>query len=65
MILKVRDNEYCYKGRPRLKTAHQLLMVSLDLEKNLDQVNFFIFFILSISFDISKLCFYLINKIGE
>lgn len=52
MIVKVRDNEYCYKGRPRLKTAHQLLLVSLDLEKNLDQVSHIF---LSISFDISKI----------
>ncbi|KAL1201271.1 Caffeoylshikimate esterase [Cardamine amara subsp. amara] len=36
---QVRENEYCYKGRPRLKTAQQLLMVSLDLEKNLHQVS--------------------------
>ncbi|CAF2111899.1 unnamed protein product [Brassica oleracea var. botrytis] len=35
---QVRENEYCYKGRPRLKTAHQLLTTSLDLEKNLHQV---------------------------
>ncbi|CAH2064072.1 unnamed protein product [Thlaspi arvense] len=36
---QVRENEYCYKGRPRLKTAHQLLMVSLDIEQNLHQVS--------------------------
>ncbi|CAN8279380.1 unnamed protein product [Cochlearia groenlandica] len=35
---QIRENEYCYKGRPRLKTAHQLLLVSFDLEKNLHQV---------------------------
>ncbi|KFK34770.1 hypothetical protein AALP_AA5G191400 [Arabis alpina] len=35
---QVRENDYCYKGRPRLKTAHQLLLVSMDLEKNLHQV---------------------------
>uniref|UniRef100_A0A1J3GMP6 Caffeoylshikimate esterase n=1 Tax=Noccaea caerulescens TaxID=107243 RepID=A0A1J3GMP6_NOCCA len=36
---QVRENKYCYKGRPRLKTAYELLMVSLDLEKNLQQVS--------------------------
>uniref|UniRef100_A0A1D1ZFF7 Monoglyceride lipase n=1 Tax=Anthurium amnicola TaxID=1678845 RepID=A0A1D1ZFF7_9ARAE len=35
---EVRCNPYCYKGRPRLKTAHELLMASLDVEKNLCQV---------------------------
>ncbi|CAH2058731.1 unnamed protein product, partial [Thlaspi arvense] len=34
---QVRENEYCYKGRPRLKTAYELLLVSLDLEKNLHE----------------------------
>ncbi|CAA7389565.1 unnamed protein product [Spirodela intermedia] len=32
------QNPYCYKGRPRLKTAHELLLASTDLEKNLNQV---------------------------
>jgi acylglycerol lipase len=36
---QVRENKYCYKGRPRLNTAYQLLLVSLDLEKNLHQVS--------------------------
>ncbi|CAA7029447.1 unnamed protein product [Microthlaspi erraticum] len=36
---QVRENKYCYKGRPRLNTAYELLMVSLDLEKNLQQVS--------------------------
>ncbi|KFK36834.1 hypothetical protein AALP_AA4G177300 [Arabis alpina] len=36
---QVRENKYCYKGRPRLKTAYELLMVSLDLEKNLHEVS--------------------------
>ncbi|CAA6654871.1 unnamed protein product [Spirodela intermedia] len=31
-------NPYYYKGRPRLKTAHELLLTSTDLEKNLNQV---------------------------
>jgi len=41
-ILQVRENKYCYKGRPRLNTAYQLLLVSLDLEKNLHQVLIFL-----------------------
>ncbi|CAN7020214.1 unnamed protein product [Brassica oleracea var. botrytis] len=36
---QVRKNEFCYKGRPRLNTAYQLLLVSLDLEKNLQEVS--------------------------
>lgn len=36
--LKVRENPYCYKGRPRLKTANELLRISTDLEKRLDEV---------------------------
>ncbi|MQM09111.1 hypothetical protein Taro_041981, partial [Colocasia esculenta] len=36
---EVRCNPYCYKGRPRLKTAHELLTASLDVEKNLHQVS--------------------------
>lgn len=36
---QVRENEFCYKGRPRLNTAYQLLLVSLDLEKNLQEVS--------------------------
>ncbi|XP_008783604.1 caffeoylshikimate esterase-like [Phoenix dactylifera] len=35
---QVRSNPYCYKGKPRLKTGYELLMVSLDIEKNLHQV---------------------------
>lgn len=41
-ILQVRENKYCYKCRPRLNTAYQLLLVSLDLEKNLHQVLIFL-----------------------
>jgi hypothetical protein len=46
---EIRSNPYCYKGRPRLKTAYELLKVSLDLEANLlPQVSsfyrFFFFF---------------------
>ncbi|KAI4370629.1 hypothetical protein MLD38_018960 [Melastoma candidum] len=36
---EVRSNPYCYKGRPRLKTGHELLRVSLELEKTLNQVS--------------------------
>lgn len=36
--IQIRENPYCYKGRPRLKTAHELLRVSTDLENNLDKV---------------------------
>ncbi|XP_008783602.2 caffeoylshikimate esterase-like isoform X2 [Phoenix dactylifera] len=36
---EIRSNPYCYKGKPRLKTGHELLMVSLDIEKNLHQVS--------------------------
>lgn len=35
---KIRSNSFCYKGKPRLKTAYELLRVSLDIEKNLNQV---------------------------
>ncbi|XP_039132037.1 caffeoylshikimate esterase-like isoform X1 [Dioscorea cayenensis subsp. rotundata] len=35
----VRNNPYCYKGKPRLRTGHELLMVSLDIEENLDKVS--------------------------
>ncbi|KAF3579387.1 hypothetical protein DY000_02035625, partial [Brassica cretica] len=34
---QVRENPYCYKGRPRLKTANELLRISTDLEKRLDE----------------------------
>ncbi|KAF3509762.1 hypothetical protein F2Q69_00001952 [Brassica cretica] len=34
---QVRENPYCYKGRPRLKTAYELLRVSTDLEKRLNE----------------------------
>ncbi|KAJ8466804.1 hypothetical protein OPV22_029356 [Ensete ventricosum] len=36
---EIRSNPYCYKGRPRLGTAHEVLMVSLDIEKSLNQVS--------------------------
>ncbi|XP_077213052.1 caffeoylshikimate esterase-like [Tasmannia lanceolata] len=37
---EIRSNPLCYKGKPRLRTGHELLMVSLDIEKTLDQVSF-------------------------
>ncbi|KAI0501980.1 hypothetical protein KFK09_016925 [Dendrobium nobile] len=36
---EIRSNSLCFKGRPRLKTAHELLLVSLDIEKNLHQIS--------------------------
>ncbi|KAF9598016.1 hypothetical protein IFM89_023588 [Coptis chinensis] len=36
---EVRSNPYCYKGKPRLKTGNEMLKVSLDIEKNLQQVS--------------------------
>ncbi|XP_020252611.1 caffeoylshikimate esterase-like isoform X1 [Asparagus officinalis] len=36
---EVRGNPYCYKGRVRLNTARELFIVSLDIEKNLQQVS--------------------------
>nr|GMD50802.1 caffeoylshikimate esterase-like [Ipomoea batatas] len=37
-MCKVRSNPLCYKGRPRLQTGYQLLSVSLDLERRLNEV---------------------------
>ncbi|MQM19899.1 hypothetical protein Taro_052913 [Colocasia esculenta] len=37
--MEVRNNPYCYKGNPRLKTAHELLLASLDVEKKLNEVS--------------------------
>ncbi|KAG0469143.1 hypothetical protein HPP92_018471 [Vanilla planifolia] len=36
---EIRNNPHCYKGKPRLKTGYELLMVSMDIEKNLNQVS--------------------------
>ncbi|KAK8959916.1 hypothetical protein KSP40_PGU012691 [Platanthera guangdongensis] len=36
---EIRQNPLCYKGKPRLQTAKELLMVSLDIEKNLNHVS--------------------------
>ncbi|GMI87065.1 hypothetical protein like AT2G39420 [Hibiscus trionum] len=35
---EVRNNEYCYKGPPRLKSATELLRASTDIEQRLHQV---------------------------
>ncbi|XP_066338828.1 caffeoylshikimate esterase-like isoform X1 [Miscanthus floridulus] len=35
---EVRNNHYCYKGKPRLKTGYEIFMASLDIESNLDKV---------------------------
>ncbi|KAE8670709.1 Ribosomal L29 family protein [Hibiscus syriacus] len=37
-MCKVRKNEYCYKGPPRLKSAYELLRVSTDIERSLQEV---------------------------
>lgn len=31
---EIRNNPHCYQGKPRLKTAYELLKVSLNLENN-------------------------------
>ncbi|KAG6573171.1 Caffeoylshikimate esterase, partial [Cucurbita argyrosperma subsp. sororia] len=36
---QIRTNPYCYKGRPRLNTGHELLKISLDLEQRLEEVS--------------------------
>ena len=36
---KIRENPYCYKGKPRLKTGNELLRISLDLEQRLQEVS--------------------------
>ncbi|GJM92631.1 hypothetical protein PR202_ga09117 [Eleusine coracana subsp. coracana] len=38
MRKQVRSNPYIYRGKFPLKTCHELLTVSVDIEKNLDQV---------------------------
>uniref|UniRef100_A0A0E0FVH1 Serine aminopeptidase S33 domain-containing protein n=1 Tax=Oryza nivara TaxID=4536 RepID=A0A0E0FVH1_ORYNI len=38
MRKQVRSNPYIYRGKLPLKTCHELLMVSLDIEKNLHEV---------------------------
>ncbi|XP_038891440.1 caffeoylshikimate esterase-like [Benincasa hispida] len=36
---QIRENPYCYKGRPRLKTGYELLRISSDLEHKLNEVS--------------------------
>jgi acylglycerol lipase len=31
---EIRNNPYCYQGKPRLKTAYELLRISLNLENS-------------------------------
>ena len=38
LCAQIRANPYVYEGRPRLKTAYELLMISLDIEKWLHEV---------------------------
>lgn len=35
---QTRENPYCYKGRPRLKTGYELLRVSTDIEQRLQEI---------------------------
>ncbi|XVE75259.1 hypothetical protein DITRI_Ditri12bG0080900 [Diplodiscus trichospermus] len=35
---QIRENPYCYKGSPRLKTAYELLKVTSYIERSLDKV---------------------------
>lgn len=35
---EIRTNPYAYQGKPRLKTGYELLMISIDIEKRLDEV---------------------------
>ncbi|XP_020591871.1 caffeoylshikimate esterase-like [Phalaenopsis equestris] len=36
---EIRSNSLCFKRKPRLKTAHELLMVSIEIENNLHQIS--------------------------
>jgi acylglycerol lipase len=53
IYIQVRSNPYIYRGKLPLKTCHELLMVSLDIEKNLHQA---IRFRLSLSFLSGNYC---------
>ncbi|CAL0316268.1 unnamed protein product [Lupinus luteus] len=35
---QIRANPYCYKGKPRLKTAHELLRISTEIQQRLHEV---------------------------
>lgn len=37
-VLQIRANEYCYKGKPRLRTGYELLRVSTEIEQTLNEV---------------------------
>ncbi|XP_027366143.1 caffeoylshikimate esterase-like [Abrus precatorius] len=36
---EIRANEYCYKGKPRLRTGYELYRVSTDIEQRLHEVS--------------------------
>ncbi|MED6168458.1 hypothetical protein PIB30_011623 [Stylosanthes scabra] len=36
---QIRGNEYCYKGKPRLRTGYELLRVSTEIEQRLNEVS--------------------------
>jgi acylglycerol lipase len=36
---QVRANEYCYKGKPRLRTGYELHRIATDIEQRLDEVS--------------------------
>lgn len=36
--MQIRENPFCYKGKPRLKTGRELLRVSLEIEQRLPEV---------------------------
>ncbi|XP_057735941.1 caffeoylshikimate esterase-like isoform X2 [Arachis stenosperma] len=36
---QIRANEYCYKGKPRLRTGYELLRVSTEIEQRLNEVS--------------------------
>ncbi|XP_018675389.2 caffeoylshikimate esterase isoform X1 [Musa acuminata AAA Group] len=37
--MEIRNNPYCYKGKPRLKTGIELLKASLDIQTSLEEVS--------------------------
>ncbi|URE48025.1 ribosomal protein [Musa troglodytarum] len=37
--MEIRNNPYCYKGKPRLKTGIELLKASLDVQSSLEEVS--------------------------
>ncbi|XP_057735940.1 caffeoylshikimate esterase-like isoform X1 [Arachis stenosperma] len=39
IVVQIRANEYCYKGKPRLRTGYELLRVSTEIEQRLNEVS--------------------------